>query len=106
MHSSTRSWAHLQIPLWLGVLMTPALGLLFAAGRYVVKLVRRRTASTTTAPMAQPFRAITVPTLARAQALPEWVAATPRAVCRRARPVAVTAWSTAPVATRARTALR
>ncbi len=96
----------LQIPLWLGVLMTPALGLLIAAGRYVVKLVRGRTGAIATAPVAQPLRAIALPTLARAQALPEWVAATPRAICRTARPVAVTAWSTAPVATRARTALR
>jgi len=96
----------LQIPLWLGVLMTPVLGLLFAIVRYGVKLVRRADDVAEHAPGTNPAPSFALPTPARAQLLPAWVAATPLAACREARSIAVTAWAAAPVMTRARPVLR
>lgn len=96
----------LHIPLWLGVLMTPALGLVYAAVTYLAKLVRRRGDSVESVPGETPAPAFALPTLARAQALPDWIAATPHAACRATRPFAITAWIAAPVVARARTVVR
>jgi membrane protein DedA with SNARE-associated domain len=96
----------LQIPLWLGVLMTPALGLLFAIVKYGVTLVRRAEGGAEHEPGTTPAPSFALPSFARAQALPVWVAAMPLAACRAARPIAVTAWATAPVMSRARPVLR
>lgn len=96
----------LQIPLWLGVLMTPALGLLFAIAKYGVRFVRRADDTAEHAPGATTAPSFASPTPARAHALPAWVAATPFAACRETRSIAVTAWATAPVMTRARAVVR
>ena len=96
----------LHIPLWIGVMMTPALGLLYAGVRYLVKLGRRLGNGVQEIPGTISTPAIALPSLARAQALPEWVAALPLAVCRGTRPIAITAWATAPVSARVRTMLR
>jgi uncharacterized membrane protein YdjX (TVP38/TMEM64 family) len=98
--------ASLQIPLWLGVLMTPALGLLFAIVKYGVKLVRQADDAAEYAPATTLAASLASSTLVRAPALPAWVAATPLAACREARSIAVTAWAVAPVMARARPVLR
>jgi uncharacterized membrane protein YdjX (TVP38/TMEM64 family) len=98
--------ASLQIPLWLGVLMTPALGLLFAIVKYGVKLVRQADDAAEYAPATTLAASLASSTLVRASALPAWVAATPLAACREARSIAVTAWAVAPVMARARPVLR
>ena len=95
----------LEIPLWLGVLMTPALGLVYAGGKYIVRNLRRasepRVETDVVAP-ALPAAAHVV----RAQALPDWLGSTPPARCRLARPVTLTTWATSPVVGRIRPVLQ
>jgi uncharacterized membrane protein YdjX (TVP38/TMEM64 family) len=95
----------LHIPLWIGVLMTPALGLVFAAVKYVVGMVRR-----TRTPIDIP-EIVVIPTPAvagrpRALALAQWVGTIPTATCASSRAVPMPTWATSPTVSRARPVLR
>ncbi len=79
----------LEIPLWMGVLMTPVLGLVYAGVKYLIGMFRRMRGSADE--VGTDVILVPRPALARAHALPAWVAA-PLPACRGLRPVTPAAW--------------
>ena len=81
----------LEIPLWMGVLMTPALGLVYAGVKYVIGMTRRMKgqANDTAADTILAPR----PAVAHGFALPAWVAPPLLPACRGLRPVTAAAWT-------------
>ncbi len=80
----------LEIPLWMGVLMTPALGLVYAGVKYLIGMVRRL--RTRADEVAADVVLAPRPAVAHGYALPGWVAPLSLPACRGLRPVTAAAW--------------
>lgn len=93
----------LEIPLWMGVLMTPAIGLVYAGAKYLIGAARRM--RTRAGEIPADVVLAPRPTIAHGYALPAWVAPPSLPACRGLRQVTAAAWATVPVAARARAAL-
>ena len=85
----------LEIPLWVGVLMTPALGLVYAGVKYGVRALRGTRRSADAGRMIAPVATVAGATPTGRGSLAAWTAA-PLAVtsCREGRAVPPAAWAT------------
>jgi len=95
----------LQMPLWLGVLMTPLLGLIYAGVKWSVRAVRRVRRGAALPP-AQPVAAASpLPVASPVPTLATWVA--PAFIrCQARRPVDAAAWASSGAAPSVRPAAR
>lgn len=93
----------LHLPIWIGILMTPALGLVIAGVRYVVKRFRT-TEDAAVVPAAVAATAGWAPL--RAVPLATWGVHAPTATCPPSSAVTIAAWATTPSVNRGRPVLR
>ncbi len=81
----------LEIPLWMGILMTPALGLVYAGCKYLIRKLRGGRRSEDVAPAT--VLALR-PTVAHGPTLPTWVSALALPACRPPQRATAATWAT------------
>ena len=97
----------LEIPLWMGVLMTPALGLVYAGGKWLVTRLRGTAdAALEDVPVTLPAPAFALAAITRTRPVTAWFGPALAPACRATGRLSLTAWSTAPAGARPRPVLR
>ena len=97
----------LEIPIWMGILMTPALGLVYAGGKWLVTRLRRTAdAGVEDVPATLPIPAFAPAAAPRPRPATAWFGPARASTCQPTGRVSLNAWSTAPAAARPRPVLR
>jgi uncharacterized membrane protein YdjX (TVP38/TMEM64 family) len=97
----------LEIPIWMGILMTPALGLVYAAVKWIVTRVRSTTEDIVDEiHVTQSLPALAIASAPRPRTAAAWFSANLAPACPAVGRVPLASWSTSPASSRPRPVLR